>query len=53
MVEILIDSTQRQKCRNDFKNHLFVVFKYINLPSPTKIQYAIADELQYGDNDPD
>lgn len=51
MVEILIDSIQRQKCRNDFKNHLFVVFKYINLPSPTKIQYAIADELQYGDND--
>lgn len=51
MVEILIDAIQRQKCRNNFKNHLYVVFKHINLPSPTKIQYAIADELQYGDTD--
>lgn len=51
MVEILIDSIQRQKCRNNFKNHLYVVFKHINLPSPTNIQYAIADELQYGDTD--
>ncbi len=51
MVEILIDSIQRQKIRNNFKNCLYVVFKYINLPSPTPIQYAIADELQYGDND--
>lgn len=30
---------------------MYVVFKHINLPSPTPIQYAIADELQYGDND--
>lgn len=51
MVEILIDAKAREKCRNNFKNHLYVVFKHINLPSPTKIQYAIADELQYGDND--
>jgi hypothetical protein len=27
------------------------VFKHINLPSPTPIQYAIADELQYGESD--
>lgn len=51
MTEILIDSIQRQKLRNNFKNHLYVVFKHINLPSPTPIQYAIADELQYGEND--
>lgn len=51
MTEILIDSIQRQKLRNNFKNFLYVVFKYINLPSPTPIQYAIADELQYGETD--
>lgn len=51
MTEILIDSIQRQKLRNNFKNHLYVVFKHINLPSPTPIQYAIADELQYGETD--
>lgn len=27
------------------------MFQYINLPSPTEIQYAIADELQYRDSD--
>lgn len=51
MVEILIDHLQRQKCRDNFKNHLFVVFKYINLPNPTPIQYDIADVLQYGNSD--
>lgn len=28
-----------------------MVFQYINLPSPTEIQYAIADELQYRESD--
>lgn len=51
MVEILIDSKQREKCRGNFKNHLYVVFRHINLPSPTPIQYAMADELQYGEID--
>lgn len=51
MTEILIDSKQREKCRANFKNHLYVVFKHINLPSPTPIQYAMADELQYGEID--
>jgi hypothetical protein len=51
LTEILIDSKQRERLRNNFKNHLYVVFKHINLPSPTPIQYAIADELQNGDND--
>lgn len=39
------------KCRKNFKNFLYVVFQYINLPSPTEIQYAIADELQYKEAD--
>lgn len=51
MEEIFIDDDLLDKCRKDFKNFLFVVFKYIGLPSPTPIQYAIADELQYGNND--
>ena len=51
MTDILIDMAARQKCRNNFKNHLYVVFKYINLPSPTAVQYAIADELQYNEGD--
>ncbi len=51
MTEILIDAVQRQKLRNNFKNFLYVVFQYINLPSPTEIQYAIADELQYRESD--
>ena len=48
MTEILIDYLQRQKIRADFKNFLYIAFKYINLPSPTEIQYDIADALQYG-----
>lgn len=51
MAEILIDAIQRQKCRNNFKNFLYLVFKHINLPSPTEIQYAIADELQNRESD--
>ena len=51
MTGILIDAVQRQKCRNNFKNFLYMVFQYINLPSPTEIQYAIADELQYRESD--
>lgn len=51
MTGIYIDAIQRQKCRNNFKNFLYLVFKHINLPSPTEIQYAIADELQYRESD--
>lgn len=48
MVAIYTDFELHQKCRSNFKNHLFYVFKNINLPSPTEIQYDIADVLQYG-----
>ena len=51
MTEIIVDSVTHEKCRKDFKNFLYMVFKYINLPSPTEIQYAIADELQYRESD--
>ena len=51
MTGILVDAVLKQKCRNNFKNFLYVVFQYINLPSPTEIQYAIADELQNRESD--
>lgn len=31
-----------------FKNFLFLVWKHLNLPAPTKVQYDIADFLQHG-----
>lgn len=51
MTYIMVDHLLHKKCRNDFKNFLYVVFKHINLPSPTPIQYAVADELQYAEAD--
>lgn len=47
MVYITKDMELRQKLRRDFKNCLFYVFKHINLPNPTEIQYAMADVLQF------
>ncbi len=32
----------------DFRNFLFVVWKHLNLPDPTPIQYDIAEFMQYG-----
>ena len=32
----------------DFRNFLFLVWKHLNLPEPTPIQYEIADFLQHG-----
>jgi len=34
---------------DDFRNFLFLTWKHLRLPSPTKIQYDIADYLQNGD----
>lgn len=31
-----------------FKNFLYLIWKHLNLPDPTSIQYDIADYLQYG-----
>lgn len=47
MTAIRKDLILHQKCQKDFKNFLYLVFKYINLPNPTQIQYDIADVLQY------
>lgn len=33
----------------DFRNFLYVVWKHLNLPQPTPIQYEIADYMQRGD----
>ena len=32
----------------DFKNFMFLVWKHLNLPNPTPIQYDIADYIQSG-----
>ena len=32
----------------DFRNFLFVVWKHLGLPNPTKLQYDIADFMQSG-----
>lgn len=34
---------------NGFKNFLYMVWKHLGLPKPTKAQYALADALQHGD----
>ena len=33
----------------DFRKFLFVVWKHLNLPSPTDVQYDIAKYLQHGE----
>jgi hypothetical protein len=30
----------------DFRNFLFLIWKHLNLPEPTPIQYDIADYMQ-------
>lgn len=47
MAYITKDLQLKAKLRSDFKNCLYYVFKHINLPPPTEIQYAIGDCLQY------
>ena len=33
---------------NDFRKFLFVVWKHLNLPDPTPVQYDIAKSIQHG-----
>jgi hypothetical protein len=35
---------------SDFRKFLFVIWKHLNLPDPTPVQYDIAYNLQHGDN---
>ena len=34
---------------SDFRKFLFVIWKHLNLPDPTPVQYDIACNLQHGD----
>ena len=34
---------------NDFRNFLYLTWKHLNLPEPTKIQYDIANYIATGD----
>lgn len=40
--------TQIDPLKADFRNFLFVVWKHLNLPPPTSVQYDIAYFLQHG-----
>jgi len=52
MKEDLLSSThlssQKDPIRGDFRNFLYLVWKHLNLPDPTPIQYDIASFLQHG-----
>lgn len=41
-------NTQEEALKKDFRNFLFVVWKHLRLPEPTRIQYQIAEYLQHG-----
>ena len=34
----------------DFRNFLYLVWKHLNLPEPTDVQYDIADYIQHSPN---
>jgi len=40
--------SQLDLLKGDFKNFLYYVWKFLGLPEPTPVQYALADYLQYG-----
>ena len=37
-----------QKIKDDFRSFLWLVWKHINLPDPTPVQYDIAHYIQHG-----
>lgn len=39
---------ERNPLKADFRNFLYVVWKHLNLPDPTPVQYDIAHYLQHG-----
>ena len=41
--------SQLKMVHADFKNFLYLVWKHLDLPAPTPLQYEIADYLQHGD----
>ena len=38
----------RQKATADFPTFLYLMWKYLGLPKPTRAQYAMAEYLQHG-----
>jgi hypothetical protein len=43
-----MDAKTERRLKADFRNFLFVVWKYLNLPKPTAVQLAMAWFLQHG-----
>lgn len=43
-------NSYEQKLAADFKNFLWLVWKFLELPDPTPIQYEFADFLQHGES---
>lgn len=41
-------NTEKDPLKKDFRNFLFVVWKHLNLPDPTPVQYDLANYLQHG-----
>ena len=39
----------KQDPLSDFRKFLFVIWKHLNLPDPTVVQYDIARKLQHGE----
>ena len=52
-IEVLMKKLNNQSILppelHDFRNFLFLVWKHLNLPAPTPIQYDVAQYLQHGD----
>ena len=42
------DNSSLEKVKSDFRNFLYLVWKRLNLPDPTPVQYDIAQYLQHG-----
>jgi hypothetical protein len=43
-----MQDTPNDPLKEDFKVFLYVVWQHLGLPSPTRSQYELADQLQYG-----
>jgi hypothetical protein len=41
-------NTNEEALKKDFRNFLYLVWKHLRLPEPTKIQYEIAEYIQHG-----
>jgi hypothetical protein len=46
--ELMKKDKQLKAIKEDFRNFLYLVWEHLGLPSPTLVQYDIANYLQYG-----